>query len=232
MDAITFRVDEGDFWGVVGPNGGGKTTLVKTLIGIIRPVRGVVEFSGRAPRFGYVPQRHEVASSYPLTAFDVAFMGRYAFGASSADRRRVEQELERVDMSAKAGLRFDGLSGGQKQRVLLARALAGDPEVLVLDEPTTGMDLPGEASILSFLRELHDERGITILMIGHHISSVVSVADHLCLINKDANLFEAGPLDEMLTGERLSTAYGRPIEVDRSHGDVHVHVANGEARHG
>lgn len=231
LKALTFEVGGGDFWGIVGPNGGGKTTLVKTLIGIISPIRGQVRYSEPTPRFGYVPQRHVVPANYPLTALDVALMGRYgsSIGSrlSAADRRRTQEELERIDMSRQAQLPFDALSGGQKQRVLLARALASDPEVLVLDEPTTGMDLPGETAILSVLRDLHTERGMTILMIGHHISSVVSVADHLCLINKDAGLFAAGSLHEMLSPERLTEAYGRPIEVERTHGGVHVHCVQG-----
>jgi ABC-type Mn2+/Zn2+ transport system ATPase subunit len=231
MGALTFEVGAGHFWGIVGPNGGGKTTLVKTLIGIIPPVGGGVRFAGGAPRFGYVPQRHVVPSNYPLTAFDVALMGRYSSSIGSrptdADRRRTLEELDRIDMAKRAHLPFDALSGGQKQRVLLARALASEPEVLVLDEPTTGMDLPGESAILSLLRHLHAERGMTILMIGHHISSVVSVADHLCLINKDVGLFAAGTLDEMLSQERLTEVYGRPIEVERTHGGFHVHSVEG-----
>jgi ABC-type Mn2+/Zn2+ transport system ATPase subunit len=229
LGALTFEVGAGDFWGVVGPNGGGKTTLVKTLIGIIPPVRGEVRFAAGTPRFGYVPQRHVVPANYPLTAFDVALMGRYSSSIGSrpaaADRRRALEELERIEMGKQAFVPFDALSGGQKQRVLLARALLAEPEVLVLDEPTTGMDLPGESAILAVLRRLHAERGITILMIGHHISSVVSVADHLCLINRDAGLFAAGPRDEMLSPERLSELYGRPIAVEPTPGGFHVHSA-------
>jgi zinc transport system ATP-binding protein len=231
MGALTFRIRRGDFWGIVGPNGGGKTTLVKTLIGILPPVSGALHFLQGPPRFGYVPQRHEVASRFPLSAFDVVFMGRYAAGRADDDRDRALRQLDRVDMRRWADHRFDGLSGGQKQRVLLARALASEPEVLVLDEPTTGMDLPGETSILAFLRDLHAAGGLTVIMIGHHISSVVSVADHLCLINKDANLFETGALDEMLTAKRLSAAYGRPIQVDRAQGAIHVRASQ-EVGHG
>ncbi len=224
-----FHVAAGDFWGIVGPNGGGKTTLVKTIIGLNAPVSGAVRFRPRKPRFGYVPQRHVLPADYPLTAFDVVLMGRYdrlTLGArpSSGDRQRAAAELERVGMAGLADHRFGALSGGQQQRVLLARALAAEPDVLVLDEPTTGMDLPGEASILDFLRRIHAGRSMTILMIGHHISTVVSVVDHLCLINKDADLFDSGPLTELLTAERLSTAYRRPIEVAQAPGGYHVHA--------
>jgi len=206
---LDLTVRRGDFWGIVGPNGSGKTTLVKTILGLVRPVGGLVGFPSGPPRFGYMPQRHLLNPDYPLNALDVVVMGRtnrfpLGRGPSGDDRRRVREEIERVDMAALADRPFASLSGGQQQRILLARALASDPDVLVLDEPTTGMDLPGEADILSFLQGLHARTGLTILMIGHHIGKVIRVADHLCLINKDTDIFEAGPAQEMLQAEALS----------------------------
>ncbi|OGQ91051.1 MAG: hypothetical protein A2289_05135 [Deltaproteobacteria bacterium RIFOXYA12_FULL_58_15] len=227
MNHLSLTVQPGDFWGIVGPNGAGKTTLVKTIVGLIPPVIGKVRFDGRTPRFGYVPQRYALSSQYPLTAFDVALMGRYGqlrIGQRPTrhDVKRTRDELDRIGLDAIAGHPFDALSGGQRQRVLMARALVSDPDVLVLDEPTSGLDLPGEEDILEFLRQLHADRKITVLMIGHHISKVVRVADHLCLINKDAQLFDAGPMAELLTEERLSHLYRRTIQVQRQDGSYHV----------
>ncbi len=229
---FTLAVEEGDVWGIVGPNGSGKTTLVKTILGLLKPVSGAVRYPLGKPRFGYVPQRHLLNSDYPLTAFDVAMMGRtdrigWGKRPSTEDRKRVQEEIERLGMGAAEKQPFASLSGGQQQRILLARALASDPDVLVLDEPTTGMDLPGETDILTFLKKHHQSTGITVLMIGHHIGSVVSVANHLCLINKDADLFDTGKMDDMLTDERLSSAYGRPIQVDRHGEDILVHAVGG-----
>ena len=231
---LDLTVRQGDFWGFVGPNGAGKTTLVKTVLGLLKTVSGEVRYPQGKPRFGYVPQRHLLNVNYPLSAADIVMMGRtdripLGRRPNAEDRRRVREEIERLGLTGIAGKRFGSLSGGQQQRALLARALVGDPDVLVLDEPTTGMDLPGETGILDFLENHHTCTGMTVLMIGHHIGSVVSVADHLCLIHKDADLFEAGPMSEMLTTERLTAAYGRPIEIDRHGRDVLVHA--GEANH-
>lgn len=229
MRPLDLVVRRGDFWGLVGPNGAGKTTLVKTILGLLQPVEGRVGFPSGPLRFGYMPQRHLLNPDYPLTAHDVVMMGRtdrfpLGRGPSGDDRKRVQEEVEHVDMADLVDHSYASLSGGQQQRILLARALVADPDVLVLDEPTTGMDLPGEADILSFLNNLHSRTGLTILMIGHHIGKVIRVVDHLCLINQDTDLFEAGPVRRMLQAETLSKAYGRGIEVDRHGEDVLVHV--------
>jgi len=235
MRPLSLTIRRGDFWGIVGPNGAGKTTLVKTILGLLRPFKGEVEFPAGKPRFGYVPQRHVLNKEYPLSAFDVVLMGRYPLlgigrRPSQADRRRTLEEIERVGLGGLAVRRFSSLSGGQQQRMLIARALVADPDVLVLDEPTTGMDLPGEADILDFLSRLHREDGKTLLMIGHHISSVIRVVDHLCLINKDADLFEAGPIEDMLDERRLTACYGRLIAVSGEGRGLHVSVS--EVNHG
>ena len=227
MRPLSLSIRQGNFWGVVGPNGAGKTTLVKTILGLLRPSKGQVAFPSGKPRIGYVPQRHVLNTDYPLSAFDVVLMGRYprlGVGRSPGlkDRERAMEEIERVGLGELSTRRFSSLSGGQQQRMLIARALAADPDMLILDEPTTGMDLPGETDILDFLSRLHQAEGKTLLMIGHHIGSVIRVVDHLCLINKDADMFESGPLDEMLDTRRLSSCYGRSIAVSGTGRDLHV----------
>jgi len=224
---ISISVSAGDFWGIVGPNGAGKSTLIKTIVGLIPAVGGAVQLAQPLPRFGYVPQQHALSAHYPLTAFDVVLMGRTGMlrlgqRPKAQDLARTHEELSRIGMAAVAQHQFAALSGGQKQRVLMARALVSDPDVLVLDEPTAGMDLPGEESILAFLRRLHAERKMAVLMVGHHISNVARVATHLCLINKDTSLFEAGPAAALLTSTCLSRVYNQPIAVERVNGAVQV----------
>ena len=235
LPPISLTVCQGEFWGLVGPNGAGKTTLVKTLIGLQQPLSGKVSIRSGLQNFGYIPQRHTLNPDFPLTVADVVLMGctprlRLGRRPDQDDRARVELELERLDMKGKSQLSFSSLSGGEKQRVLMARALVADPQVLVLDEPTEGIDLAGETEILGFLRDLHQKRGKTILMIGHHMSGVLSVVDHLCLINQHSNRFEAGTTRDLLSEERLSQVFGRPVEIDTCQERSHVHVK--ESRHG
>jgi ABC-type Mn2+/Zn2+ transport system ATPase subunit len=229
LRAIDLEIRRGQCWGVVGPNGAGKTTLAKTLLGLIAPVGGKIERSSATLRSSYTPQRHRLNPQYPVSAFDVALMGQAAYRAigrrpAAEHRRRVSEELERLHMLDDAGALFRSLSGGQQQRVLLARALAADPDMLVLDEPAEGMDLVGTADILSFLRTLHRERQMAVLMISHHLDDVVSTVDHLCLINQYTGTFEAGPVDTMVSSEKLSLLYGRRIETHVCAGEQHVHV--------
>ncbi len=229
LTGVSLQVARGDFWGFVGPNGAGKTTLVKTLLGVLAPRGGARLVAEPRPRFAYVPQRHHVQPDFPLRVRDVVLLGRtdrlgLGRGPAPADRQAASAQLVRVDMQARADHPFSTLSSGQKQRVLLARALAAEPDVLVLDEPTEGLDLHGEADILRFLRSLHRDGGLTILMVGHRMGEVVSVADHLCLVNHATGLFECGPLAALLTEEHLTAVFGQPVEIDRCAERVNVHL--------
>ena len=231
MRPLDWIVRRGEFWGLVGPNGAGKSTVARTLLGLTRPLGGRLALTPPELRFGYVPQRHAVGQGFPLSALDVALMGRYDRRApgrrlTTEDRHRAGEELERLGMAARSTQLFSDLSGGQQQRVLLARALASDPEVLLLDEPTEGMDLPGAADVLDFLRRLPTDRGITVVMIGHHLDEVLGAADHIALINKDTELFEAGATAEMLSTERLSRLYGRPMATHLCEGRLHIHMGD------
>ena len=230
---LDLTIRAGEFWGVVGPNGAGKTTLVKTILGLLRPLAGNVSLRSQQLRFGYVPQRHTLNADYPLTTLDVAVMGRFSSGKmirrlSRLDRDRAMEELTRLGMEGQAGMRYSSLSGGQQQRVLMARALAADPEVLILDEPASEMDLRGEADIHSFLVELQRTSNIAVLMISHHLGTVVSHVDHLCIVNKDTDLFRAGDVEYVLCPECLTQAYGREIIVSDFQGRKVVSVSGGE----
>jgi len=219
MRPLSLAIRRGDFWGIVGPNGAGKSTLIKTILGLIPPVRGKVSFPCGRVRQGYVPQRMMLNPAYPLTALEIVLMGCYdrlklGCGPSAEDRNQAREELHRLGLATLEQRLYTSLSGGQQQRVLIARALASNPDVLILDEPITGLDLPGQADILAFLRELHHLSGKSILMIAHDLEQVAGVVTHLCLINKDADLCLTGTREELLDARRLSALYGRSVMIE------------------
>ncbi len=229
MRPIDFELRRGEFWGMVGPNGAGKTTLAKTLLGLVPPLAGRVERREGGVRASYAPQRHRLNPSYPLSVFEVVLMGRT--GAlplgrrpGAADRRRAEEELARLGMAPLGAKLYRALSGGQQQRVLLARALAADPDLLVLDEPAEGMDLLGASDTLRYLRSANGSGRMAVLMISHHLDDVISAVERLCFINQYTDLFEAGPAEQMVSPEKLSALYGRPVETHTCAGRRHVHV--------
>lgn len=220
----------GSFLGVIGPNGSGKTTLVRTLLGLLPPVDGNLVFPKERPRFGYVPQRDALDLNFPLRSLEIVVMGRYGLlppgaRASSRDHDAAHAALAEVDSADLADRPFAALSGGQRQRVLIARALAGEPQVLVLDEPTTGMDLPSERAMLdlvaSFLR-----KGLAVVMVSHHLGAVADYATDLCLVAGADRPVTVGPRAEMLTSARLSAIYGLPITVAQVQGRSAIFVAD------
>ena len=213
---LSFDIPDGDFLGLVGPNGAGKTTILRAILGTLKPLGGTVTRSP-ALRFGYVPQRDQVDYSFPLKVLDVVLMGRYdriGIGRrpTAADRARAVQALDHVGIAHLADNSLVDLSGGQKQRTLIARALVGEPNMLVLDEPTNGMDLVATTQILGLVRELHDRDGITVLMVSHALNEVVNYVERIALVVEGG--FRIGSTDEILTEEALTQMYGIPVEVD------------------
>jgi ABC-type cobalamin/Fe3+-siderophores transport system ATPase subunit len=205
----------GDNLAIVGPNGSGKTTLLKALLGILRPLRGQVRRAAGL-RFGYVPQRQFVDEVYPFTVLDIALMGRYPLLGTfarpgQADREFTRQCLRHVDIADLAGHAYRELSGGQKQRVLIARALAGEPAVLVLDEPTNDMDLASEHAIMELVKHLREADGLTVVMVSHLLNVVANYADSLVILDNGTRI--TGSLSEVLSSENLSSLYGIPVEV-------------------
>ncbi|MEX0907133.1 MAG: metal ABC transporter ATP-binding protein [Gemmatimonadota bacterium] len=212
---LDFEIAEGDFLGMVGPNGSGKTTILRALLGSLAPQRGTIV---RAPglRFGYVPQRDQVDYQFPLRVVDVVMMGRYdRIGVGrrpgADDRRRARDALGHVGIADLADNFLTALSGGQKQRTLIARALVGEPNVLVLDEPTNGMDLVSTTQILGLVRELHDRQGLTVLMVSHALNEVVNYVERIALVMNGE--FRVGPVHEIMTERTLSDMYNIPVEV-------------------
>ncbi|MFO0583569.1 MAG: metal ABC transporter ATP-binding protein [Anaeromyxobacter sp.] len=233
LEGIDLAIPAGDFLAVVGPNGGGKTTLVRTLIGAIPLVRGRLD-RPRPVRVGYVPQREHVDTAWPFTAAEVVLQGRTALAGplrrlGAADRAAAAHALERVGLPHVAGKQFGELSGGQRQRTLIARALAAEPELLVLDEPTSGMDPAAELALTDFLRDLHAGGGLAIVMVSHRLDTVASAPARLAFVDKDKPLFRVGATAEMLVPEALGALYGRPVAVREVDGKRFVYPVS-EAR--
>lgn len=212
---LSFGIAEGDFLGLVGPNGSGKTTILRAILGTLDPEAGTIT---RAPglRFGYVPQRDQVDYGFPLKVRDVVLMGRYdriGIGRrpTADDRKHADAALDHVGILGLADRPLSALSGGQKQRTLIARALVGRPNFLVLDEPTNGMDVVSTTQILGLVRELHERDRLTVLMVSHALNEVANYVECLALVNEGQ--FRIGPIEEILSEASLSALYGIPIEV-------------------
>ena len=225
VSGVDLRICRGDFWGIVGPNGAGKSTLLKTLLGMLPPLRGELHLAPDVC-FGYVPQRTVLDRLFPLSALQVVRLGGMGAGTGAlrglrgAPRRAAMGALDRLGIAHVARKPFRSLSGGQQQRVLIARALVREPDILVLDEPTAGMDIPSES--LDFLQDLNRAHETTVLMVVHHIEVVASRSSSIALINMDTGLFATGGTAELVNTERLSELYRRPIEVKGDCCEIHV----------
>jgi len=206
IQGVSLVVERGDFIALIGPNGSGKTTLFKGMLGLLPPLSGgVVRSPSLQHRIGYVPQRDRLDEIYPLTAYDIVRMGAVArfpwYRIPSRDiHQRVNQCLQRVGMSEYGRQIFSTLSGGQFQRVLIARALATEPQLLVLDEPTAGIDPVAEAKVLDLLAALHRE-GMTILMVSHQLRDLRAYVNRAAVIRNGRVLM--GTAAEMLSPERM-----------------------------
>jgi ABC-type Mn2+/Zn2+ transport system ATPase subunit len=220
LSGLDFSIAEGDFVGIVGPNGSGKTTVLRAMLGTLAPLAGRVIRSPEL-RFGYVPQRDHVDSGFPLSVMDVVLMGRYdripvGRRPQAADRERARRALEQVGIAHLADRPLGALSGGQKQRTLIARALVGEPNVLALDEPTNGMDLVSTTQILGLVRELHDQRGLTVVMVSHALNEVANYVRRIALAFDGR--FRLGTVAEIINETVLSEVYGLPVEVNSFNG--------------
>jgi manganese/iron transport system ATP-binding protein len=208
---INLTLRKGERLVLVGPNGAGKSTLIKSMVGLADVLGGTAERPDRE-QCGYVPQVGELDAEFPVTALQVVLMGRYRrIGwwrpTRPADRRAAREALDRVGLSVVAGRQFGVLSGGQRQRVLLARALAAEPNVLLLDEPFNGIDVISQEAILAVLREV-TEGGTALVLSTHDLALARGLADVVCLVN--GRQWAAGPPSVTLTAEALSRAYGVP----------------------
>jgi manganese/iron transport system ATP-binding protein len=217
LSDASFHLDSGSICALVGVNGSGKSTLFKSIMGFVNPTAGTVKINGLPVRailkkqlVAYVPQAEEVDWQFPVSVWDVAMMGRY--GAMNflripraTDKRMVEESLRRVSMWEFKDRQIGELSGGQKKRVFLARALAQDARVILLDEPFTGVDVNTEEAIIALLRELRAS-GAIILVSTHNLGSVPEFCDQVVLINRTVLAY--GPTSEVFTEQNLTAAFG------------------------
>jgi manganese/zinc/iron transport system ATP- binding protein len=210
----------GSLVGLIGPNGAGKSTLIKAAMGLLPLNSGWVKcfnqpLNAVRKRVGYVPQREEVDWDFPVSVFDVVLMGRYGrLGwlrrPSKTDRTAALEALEKVGMSPFKDRQISNLSGGQQQRVFLARAIAQDSDLYLMDEPFVGVDATTERTIISLLQEWRDQ-GKTILVVHHDLTSAREYYDHLVLLNM--RVVASGPTEDVFTMELLQKTYGGRLTI-------------------
>jgi ABC-type Mn2+/Zn2+ transport system ATPase subunit len=227
LPALDLTIHAGMFLGIVGHSGSGKSTLVRTILKLIPPVSGELRWPlGRRPRFGYLPQRFVFEPTFAMTTLEMVVMGRFpSIGllrrVGAADWRTARDLLGQVGLEDFADAPVASLSGGQRQRALIARALIGEPEILVLDEPTNGLDVVAERAFLSLVERFQARTNFAVIMISHELPHVASFASEVLLVDSERRAIEQGTVDEVITEARLSRLYGARIIVQ----DVHGHRA-------
>ncbi|MFE3544246.1 metal ABC transporter ATP-binding protein [Nocardia sp. NPDC059177] len=221
LDNVELTLKSGRVCGLIGMNGSGKSTLFKTVMGLVTPDRGRVLINGQAPAaarkagtLGYVPQSEDVDWSFPLSVRDVVLTGRYGkMGFTrrpgKADRAAVASALDRVELTELADRQIGQLSGGQKKRAFVARGIAQEATILLLDEPFAGVDKRSEATITALLRELSAD-GATILVSTHDLHALPALADEAVLLNR--RVLEHGDPDVVLRPENLAKAFGLDVD--------------------
>ena len=224
LEEINLTVYENDFLSIIGPNGGGKTTLLKVIAGLVTPLRGTVRVFGENPArvrrlLGYVPQFSNFDRNFPITVFEVVLMGRLGRTGlvrrfSAEDREKALRALAAVEMAEFRDRPVGSLSGGQQQRVLIARALAGEPKLLLLDEPAAGVDAPRQAGLYELLQKLQAE--MAIVLVTHDIGAVSAHVEKVACLNRRLFYHHSR---EILPGE-LDAAYRCPVDLI-AHGVPH-----------
>lgn len=225
---VSIGISAGDFACVVGPNGGGKSTLLRLCLGLLTPSSGTIEVLGRSPiaarrNLGYMPQHARLDPSFPATVLDVVMMGRLGRSRRvgpfrAADRAIADAALREVELLELRRRSFSCLSGGQRQRVLIARALACQPQLLLLDEPTAGLDIEAEAKLYDLLRRLNER--LTIVMVSHDVGFVSKYVRTAICVNRTVHVHAS----HELTGEVIRKLYGRELRLVRHPAEPgHVH---------
>lgn len=215
LQAIDFSVEQGEFLGIVGPNAGGKSTLLKLILGLLKPQTGSITVLGKKPtqqrtQIGYVPQYPGFARDFPITVKQTVLLGR--LGASrmlgrytEADHLAVQQALGELEAQDLAERPISALSGGQLQRILLARALVSEPKILILDEPTANIDMRLETDIFTHLRELN--KRLTILVVSHDVAFISDYVSRVACLNRTLVCHQTDAID----GKLIQDLYGEPV---------------------
>lgn len=227
LSNIFLEIEEGRRYGILGPNGSGKSTLLKAMLGLIEDYTGTIEVLGKdvrkvRRRVVYVPQRSEIDFTFPATVSDVVLMGRYPHKKvfqrmNATDTRLAEDAMRELDILNLRDRQIGELSGGQQQRTFLARALAQQADVLMLDEPFVGVDIPTEEKIIEVLRKLSAE-GKTLLVVHHDLQAVPDYFDHVVLLNQ--RLVATGPTEKVFTPENLRLAFGGQLALLQQAGQI------------
>jgi zinc transport system ATP-binding protein len=219
LEDVNLTINQKEFVWVVGPNGGGKTTLLKLMLGLLRPARGMVRVFGQSPRqarprIGYMPQYVQLDPQFPVDVLDIVLMGRLGNGVRWGPHRKHDKEaaaqaLREVGLWEKHGHSFSTLSGGQQRRLLIARALACEPDLLLLDEPTANLDLVFERELFELLRKLNQR--LTIVMVSHDPAFVSQFVERVVCVNRKVAVHPTSEMEE----EIMNELYGRRVRMVR-----------------
>ncbi len=219
LDDVSFEINEGEFVGIIGPNGSGKTTLLKILLGLLKPSTGQVTVFGQQvnvghhPQIGYIPQRvTQLETKFPITVEEVVGLGRVQRRTlfrlpGNKDLRAVHRALELVGLLSLKDRLITELSGGQQQRVFIAKALAGDPKILFLDEPTVGVDIESQEAFYALLSQLNKEKGLTLVLVSHDVDVVVNEVNSVLCVNKTV-IYHGNP-QTFMKEDYLKKLYGK-----------------------
>ena len=217
IENINCNIYDGDFFGIIGPNGGGKSTLLKIILGLLDPTKGTVRIYGKLPKtgrknIGYVPQYSEYDKQYPISVWDVVLMGRRSIRGlhplySADDKKATIEALKKVDMEKYKKRHISELSGGQRQRVFIARALVSNPNILLLDEPTASIDKDTQINFYNLLKELNKK--VTIVLVTHDIGVISSYVTRVACLNRFMFIHD----EKMITKEMLEATYSCPVDL-------------------
>lgn len=224
LENISFTVDKGDFVGIIGPNGAGKTTLFRSMLGLLEDYQGRITFFGEDIRknrnilqkIGYIPQKNSTDQGFPATVEEIVSLG---ITSRRPSKNKINHAIETVGLFDQKTKRIGELSGGQQQRVLIAKALANEPELLILDEPVTGIDLKTQNKFYVLLKKLNEENKITIIWASHDLDAVKKLANKIACVNR--RIFFHGDATIFFENNELLKAYSESTM--QAHMQLHDH---------